>query len=64
MRCFLRYVGILFIVAGVVLLVFYNTQNRIRNIHFVIAGCLEIFGLIVYITTNRYISIKNKDDQC
>jgi len=43
------------IIAGAVLLFSYRTFNRIENIHFAIAGILEVFGLIVYITTNRFL---------
>ncbi len=64
MRCFLKNIGLLFIVAGAVLLVFYTTQNRIGNLHFMIAGACEVFGLIIYILSNRYIVAKKKDEHC
>jgi len=59
MICFLKNIGFLLIVAGVVLLGFFTVQNRIRNIHFVIVGAMEIVGLIAYILTNRFLNDKN-----
>ncbi len=55
MKWFLQNIGILFIITGVVLLTIYNIFNRIGNLHFAIAGFLEIFGLTIYIITNKFI---------
>ncbi len=62
MRCFVKNLGLLFIIGGGVLLAFFTTQNRIENIHFIIAGLAEILGLAIYITTNRF--LKDPNDQC
>ncbi len=56
MRDFIKNIGYLFIIAGAVLLLFYTTLNRISNVHFIIAGTMEIGGLIVFILTNRFIN--------
>lgn len=50
------------IIAGVVLLFFYTTQNRINNTHYAISVFLEIAGLIIYILTNRFLN--EKDNMC
>jgi uncharacterized membrane protein HdeD (DUF308 family) len=62
MICFLKNIGILMIIAGVVLLFFYTTQNRINNTHYAISVFLEIAGLIIYILTNRFLN--EKDNIC
>ncbi|WP_075590931.1 hypothetical protein [Labilibacter marinus] len=64
MRCFLKYIGLLLIVAGGVLLIFYTTLNRITNMHFLLAGLVELLGLSIYIVTNRFIKDKNPQDSC
>ncbi len=46
------------IIGGVVLIFFYTTQNRIRNIHFIISTAIEIGGLAIYIITNRFLKEK------
>ncbi len=56
MREFIKNIGYLFIIAGAVLLLFYTTQNRTNNIHFLIAGLMEIGGLVTFILTNRFIN--------
>ncbi|GAF01534.1 hypothetical protein JCM21142_142 [Saccharicrinis fermentans DSM 9555 = JCM 21142] len=56
MKQFFKNIGLLFILSGIVLLLFYTTtQNRIANIHLIIAGIFEISGLIIYILTNKHI---------
>jgi hypothetical protein len=62
MRCFLKNFGFLMIISGVVLLFFLSTLNRVENMHYAIAGILEIAGLILYILTNKYFHIK--EDHC
>ena len=59
MICFLKNIGILFIIAGVALLAFYTIQNRVENIHFAIAGGLILLGLFTYVVTNRFLNDKN-----
>ncbi len=56
MKDFIKNIGYLFIIAGAVLLLFYNTQNRVGNIHFLIAGFMEVAGLVIFILTNRFIN--------
>jgi len=55
MRWFLKNIGILLILAGVVLLFSYTIQNRIKNYHFIISSIFEVGGLVIYILTNRYL---------
>jgi len=59
MVCFLKNIGFLLIFAGVALLAFYTIQNRVENIHFVIAGAMIVLGLISFIITNRFLNDKN-----
>ncbi len=62
MRCFLKNIGILIIIAGVVLLFSYTIQNRVRNFHFLLSSAFEIGGLAIFIITNRF--LKGSDSFC
>jgi len=53
MKELLKYLGVLLILTGVVILSFYAFKGMINNLLLVVAGLLLVGGLLLYIIFNR-----------